>query len=97
MGAEVSIEYLQALLTGHDYQSWLRNHGVGTTKQTRVRLDDLRKLPIPVPPREMQERIVRAHARTTGHESIEDMLQRLTFHGLGSNTSSLESTPNVCP
>lgn len=57
-GDEVSSHFLKSLLASDTYQKWLRGHARGTAIQ-RLSVARLRELPVPVPPRDLQERVVR--------------------------------------
>ena len=54
----VSSGFLKCVLASDLYQRWMRGHARGTTVQ-HLAIRRLRALPVPVPPPELQERVVR--------------------------------------
>ncbi len=53
----VSPGFLRCVLASDLYQKWMRGHARGATVQ-HLPIDRLRALPVPVPPTELQERVV---------------------------------------
>ena len=61
----LSAAFLKYVLASDAYQDWLRGHARGTAIQ-RLPVARLRELPVPVPPAELQERVVRLVAGERG-------------------------------
>lgn len=69
--SDISPEYLSALLRAPIYQTWLKGHARGSSIQN-LSINTLRKIPVPVPPLDIQEKVV-----STKHNSAIDTTKRL--------------------
>ena len=61
----ISSSFLKCVLASDTYQDWLRGHARGAVIQ-HLSVAKLRELPVPVPPRKLQERVVRLVAGDRG-------------------------------
>jgi SAM-dependent methyltransferase len=68
----LSSEFLAAVLRSPSYQAWLKRPSPSTTPQTRVRTDTFREMPLPVPPRSVQDLLLN-RAACEGRD-IDDLL-----------------------
>ncbi|MBX3424254.1 MAG: restriction endonuclease subunit S [Pirellulales bacterium] len=74
----VSATYLAAYLAGPYAQEWMKQRYVGLD-MPRINVRDSRAIPVPLPPREEQEEIVRRMTRLLGViDSVEDRVREAT-------------------
>lgn len=72
----VSARFLKSLLASDAYQDWFRGHARGAALQ-QLSVAKLRELPIPIPPRALQERVVQMVAGERG-DSLAGIVRVLT-------------------
>jgi type I restriction enzyme M protein len=75
---EVSGDYLAALLRSESYQSWLTANSSSLSSAQRITAEMLERLPVPMPPLMLQDRVVRACRAEEGLDPVAALLQALT-------------------